>query len=68
MLANYKHLSDTNHDKIQAFPDYNQVDSWAVNELEAIVEAGYIKGTSEGKLSPKTNMSRAQAVVMLSRV
>jgi uncharacterized lipoprotein YddW (UPF0748 family) len=68
MLANYKHLSDTNHDKIQVFPDYNQVDRWAVNELEAIVEVGYIKGTGEGKLAPKANMSRAQAVVMLSRV
>lgn len=68
MLANYQKLSDTNHDKIKAFPDYNQVDDWAINQLEAVVEKGYIKGTGEGKLAPRLSMTRAEAVVILSRV
>lgn len=68
MLGNYKKLSDTYHDKIKAFPDYNQVDNWALNELEAIVERGYIQGTGDGRLAPKANMSRAEAVTVLSRI
>lgn len=68
MLGNYLKISDSNHDKIQVFPDYNQIDTWAINELEATVEYGYIKGTDQGILAPKSNMSKAEAVVMLNRV
>ena len=68
MIANYLKISDTNHDKIVKFPDYNQVANWAINEFEAIVERGYIIGTPEGMLMPKGNLSRAEAIVILSRI
>ena len=59
MIANYLKISDTNHDKIVKFPDYNQVANWAINEFEAIIERGYIKGDDLGMLSPRANMTRA---------
>ena len=68
MIANYLKISDTNHDKIAKFPDYNQVANWAKNELEAVIERGYIKGDDLGMLSPRANMTRAEAVVMLGRI
>ena len=67
MIANYLQISDTNHDKTTSFPDYNQISDWAKNELEIAVEKGYIKGNG-GMILPKANMSRAEAVTMLSRV
>ena len=68
MIANYLNISDTNHDKIVKFPDYNQVANWAINEFEAVVERGYINGDNLGMLSPRANMTRAEAVVMLGRI
>lgn len=68
MLANYMKLSDSDHDRMKQFPDYNNVALWARNELEAVIEKGYIKGCSDGTLSPLKNMSRAEAVVMLERI
>lgn len=68
MIANYMKISDTNHDKMKTYPDYNQVADWAKNELEAVIERGYIKGTPEGTLSPLKQLSRAEAVVVLSRI
>ena len=68
MIANYLKLSDSNYDKISSYSDYKGVSSWARSSLEAIIEKGYIVGTSEGKLEPKNNISRAEAVVILSRI
>ena len=68
MLANYMKLDDKNHDKIKQFSDYNQIAEWAKDALEGNVEKGYIQGTSEGILAPKNNITRAEAVTLLSRV
>ena len=32
------------------------------------IEKGYIQGTDEGKLAPKSNITRAEVVTLLSRV
>ena len=68
MLANYMKLSDKNHDKISRYSDYSNIVHWAINEFEAIIERGYIKGDDLGMLSPRANMTRAEAVVMLGRI
>ena len=68
MLANYLKIEDENHDKIKKVPDYNQIAEWAKDALEGNVEKGYIQGTSEGILAPKNNITRAEAVTLLSRV
>ena len=68
MLANYMKIDDKDHDKIQGFPDYDQISEWAKDALEGNVENGYIQGTDEGKLVPRNNMTRAEVVALLSRV
>ena len=68
MLANYMKIEDKNHDKIKRFPDYNEISDWARDAFEGNFENGYIKGTDEGKLAPKNNITRAEVVTILSRV
>lgn len=68
MLANYMKIEDKNHDKIKRFPDYNEISDWARDAFEGNFEKGYIKGTDEGKLAPKNNITRAEVVTILSRV
>ena len=68
MLANYMNIEDKNHDKINKFSDYNQISDWARDAFEGNLEKGYIQGTDEGKLAPKSNITRAEVVTILSRV
>ncbi|WP_289294109.1 N-acetylmuramoyl-L-alanine amidase [Romboutsia ilealis] len=68
MLANYMNIEDKNHDKIKKFSDYNQISDWAKDAFEGNLEKGYIQGTDEGKLAPKSNITRAEVVTLLSRV
>ncbi len=69
MIANYKKITDTHHDKIGSYNDGSQTASWAINEVEAILEAGYMNGYSDtNTFKPKNNITRAEAVVTLGRV
>ena len=69
MIANYKKISDTHHNKINGYNDGSQTASWAINEVEAILEAGYMNGYSDtNTFKPKNNITRAEAVVTLGRV
>lgn len=68
MLANYKGIADSNHDKSRQFSDYNEISDWAKDSVEGTVEYGYINGMGDGTLAPKNHMKRAEVVVMLSRI
>ncbi|MCR8745436.1 S-layer homology domain-containing protein [Romboutsia lituseburensis] len=68
MVANYKKISDSDYDKIKQYTDYDQVSEWAQTSLEAVVENGYISGKTPTTLEPKSSMTRAEAVVILSRI
>lgn len=69
MIANYKKISDTHHNKINGYNDGSQTATWAINEVEAILEAGYMNGYSDtNTFKPKNNITRAEAVVTLGRV
>ena len=68
MIANYLKLSDSNHNKIISYKDYNKVSPWARSSMEAIIKKGYIVGTLYEKLEPKKNLSRAEAIAILSRI
>ena len=69
MIANYKKISDTHHNKINGYNDGSQTANWAINEVEAILEAGYMNGYSDtNTFKPKNNITRAEAVVTLGRV
>ena len=68
MISNYKKLSDTNHDKVQQFSDIANISTWAIDAVEGIVENGYMIGYQDGTFKPLENMSRAEAVLTLSRI
>lgn len=68
MLANYLKIKDKNYDKISKFEDNYEISSWAKDSVEALLEGGYLKGTSDNTISPKNNTNRAQAVTLFSRI
>jgi len=68
MIANYKKLADINHDKLNKYKDKSQVSSWAKNSVEGMIEREYMSGYSDGTFKPKGKITRAEAVVTLSRV
>ncbi|CEQ18317.1 S-layer homology domain-containing protein [Paraclostridium sordellii] len=68
MISNYKKLDDTNHDKVAKYKDMNQVSNWALNSVEGIIELGYMNGYEDNTFRPKNNITRAEAVVTLSRI
>lgn len=73
MIANYLKIDDLEHDKIMTYPDYHQISIWARDALEGTIEQGYIKGyldtdNNQIIISPKKSLTRAEAVVMLSRI
>jgi hypothetical protein len=68
MISNYKKLSDANHDKLNKFTDKSQVSIWAKDGVEGIIENGYMGGYSDNTFKPKNKITRAEAVVTLSRV
>ncbi|MGL5754013.1 MAG: family 10 glycosylhydrolase [Paraclostridium sp.] len=68
MLANYKGIADSNHDKSMQFSDYNEISDWAKDSVEGVVEWGYINGMGNNTLAPKNSMKRSEVVVMLSRI
>ena len=68
MISNYMKLDDNNHDKLGKYNDKNKVSSWALNSVEGIIEKGYMYGYSDNTFRPKNPITRAEAVVTLSRI
>ena len=68
MICNYKKISDKNHDKINNYSDKKNVSSWAKDSVEGVIEKGYMSGYSDNTFRPKNNITRAEAVVTLSRI
>lgn len=68
IITNIKENKDTNYDKIVDFKDAYTIASWAKSSVEGAIEAGYIGGYPDKTIQPKKNISRAEAVVTLSRV
>ena len=68
MISNYMKLDDSNHDKLDKYSDKNKVSSWALNSVEGIIEKGYMNGYEDKTFRPNNSITRAEAVVTLSRV
>ncbi|CEO20648.1 S-layer homology domain-containing protein [Paraclostridium sordellii] len=69
MIANYKRITDTHHNKINNYGDGWAVSNWAKDAVESILEAGYMNGYSDDNtFRPLNNITRAEAVVTLGRV
>ena len=67
MVANYKKITVTKVYRLNAFSDSSQVASWALEEIEAVLKAGYMKGDNK-TFRPTDNITRAESIVTLSRV
>ena len=55
-------------DKLNTFKDGNKTSQWAQSSVEGAIEAGYLNGDDQGLLNPTNNITRAEAISMLSRV
>lgn len=67
--ANYKGIDTSAGEQkpLKAFDDTRDISDWAVKSMRWAVDAGIINGTGNGKISPKTDASRAQVATMLMR-
>ena len=67
--ANYKGIdtSEGEMKPLKDFDDTRHISDWAVKAFRWAVDAGIINGTGNGKISPKTDASRAQVATMLMR-
>lgn len=54
-------------DDLSIFPDGSEVANWAKDRISALVREGIIRGSSDGKLHPKDNITRAELLAMLSQ-
>ena len=67
MISNYKKIADENYDKLNNYKDKDQVSIWAKSSVEGVIEKGYM-GAGGSYFNPKGKITRAEAVVALSRV
>lgn len=68
MISNFRKIADTNNDKMKKFSDYKDISVWAISSVEGILESGYMNGYPDNTFKPKSNMTRAEALVTLSRI
>lgn len=60
---------DTSVDPLAAFPftDYEDIASWALNEVKFCYQNGIMNGTSPTTIDPLLNTPREQAIVLIGR-
>ena len=68
ILTTIKNNKDTNYDKLPTFKDGHNVDDWAKPYVEGALDAGYFTGDDKGYINPTNNITRAEAVTVLTRV
>ena len=68
ILTNISNNKDNNLDKLKHFKDSNNVSHWAKSSVEGAIEAGYLNGYINNTIKPKSNMTRAEAITILSRI
>ena len=68
MISNYKQISDKDLDKLNTYKDSSEVSDWAQASVEGVLEQGYMSGYPDKTFGPKKNLTRAEAVVTLSRI
>ena len=53
---------------IQAFADSKDISSWALEAVKQLNKLGVVNGVGGGKIGPKGNTTREQAIAMVKRV
>lgn len=61
-------VTDTPEMMLSKYKDSDQAGSWSKQALAICIEAGLMQGTPDHKLNPKSNLTRAEAVVLFSRL
>lgn len=67
ILARALKLTDGTAEDLAAFSDADQIGSWFVGPMAAMVKAGYLNG-SDGKLNPTAIMTRESLAVMMYNI
>ena len=68
IISNYKKIEDYNFDKLNKYKDAIDVSDWEKYSVEGVLDQGYMNGYSDNTFKPKNNITRAEAVVTLSRI
>jgi uncharacterized repeat protein (TIGR02059 family) len=61
-------LSQAKTSYLQKFDDQKSISSWATMDVAKALHAGIVNGITANSFSPKSNATRAQAVVMIKRL
>lgn len=68
ILTNIMKNKDKNLDKLNTFKDGDKTDKWAQSSVEGAIEAGYLNGYEDKTIRANSDITRAEAISMLSRV
>ena len=68
MISNYLKISDKNIDKLNKYKDFNGVSTWAINDVEGVLEKGYMVGYDDLTFKPLKNITRSETVLILDRI
>ena len=57
---------DTSYSGNTGFKDDSDISSWAKSSVYALNRLGYLNGTPDGKVNPKSNITRAEMITLLN--
>ena len=53
---------------LSKFSDSKNVDNWALVDIAECVQAGVVNGDNNGRLNPKSNVTRAELIQLMYNV
>lgn len=68
VVAKAFELEYSGEDVLANFADKDEVSTWALNYISALVENGYMAGDDNGKLNPKGNITRAEFAQIMHNI
>ena len=68
MLARYLNLDTSDTSALASFADQDTVADYAKGPVAAMVTAGYVQGSGDGKILPEKQLTRAEGVTLVMRL